>query len=172
MKRRVVRCGMVALGFWLAISAGGCTNTSSLQNYRPRNPDEALVVATLLKIPTGIHDKNLDLVMQPYADDVYIGNFYKYLGVAGPSASLTITKVELRIAYAQLFRAVKEVSMDVIDFRVTVQGDRAVAEARTELLPMVESGRKEHQPDVIRNDILWRLKRTPNGWKIQEEIYQ
>ena len=53
-----------------------------------------------------------------------------------------------------------------------VQGDRAVAEATTDMLIKVESGRKESKSDVVRNEVTWRLKRGPLGWKIQEEIFR
>jgi ketosteroid isomerase-like protein len=61
--------------------------------------------------------------------------------------------------------------MDVLDFRLAVQGDRAVAEAYTELLTKLEAGRKESRQDVIRNVVTWRLRRSPLGWKIHEEIF-
>jgi hypothetical protein len=66
---------------------------------------------------------------------------------------------------------VKEISMDVRDFRLLVQGDRAVAEAWTELLVKVEAGRKESRENLFRNDVTWRLKRGPLGWRVQEEIF-
>jgi hypothetical protein len=79
----------------------------------------------------------------------------------------------LRDAYFQLFRAVKEMDMDVRDFRLTISGDRAVAEGRTELSMKVERSRGESKrPELLLNDVLWRLKRGPAGWKIQEEIFQ
>ncbi|MBS1116071.1 MAG: hypothetical protein H6Q87_455, partial [candidate division NC10 bacterium] len=49
--------------------------------------------------------------------------------------------------------------------------DRAVAEAYTELLTKIEAGRKENRQDVIRNEVTWRLRRSPLGWKIHEEIF-
>jgi ketosteroid isomerase-like protein len=76
------------------------------------------------------------------------------------------------VAYSELFRASKEISMDVKDFRLTRGGDRAVAEARTELLLKLEGGRREKKDQVFVNDVTWRLRRTPGGWKIVEEIWQ
>ena len=49
---------------------------------------------------------------------------------------------------------------------------RAVAEARTELLFKMEAGRGERREQVFVNDVTWRLRRTPGGWKIVEEIWQ
>ena len=109
--------------------------------------------------------------MQAYADDAYIGNFNRYLGVATDRSALRIGKPELRQAYTQTFRAVKEIDMDVKDFRLTVQGDRAVAEAFTELIVKQEAGRKEAKQNVVRNEVTWRLKRGPMGWQIQEEVF-
>ncbi len=111
--------------------------------------------------------------MQAYADDLYVGNFNKFLGVAKDTSAMRIGKPELRQAYIQVFRSpsVKEISMDVKDFRLIVQGDRAVAEANTELLTKVEAGRKESRDDLMRNEVTWRLKRSPLGWRIQEEIF-
>lgn len=131
-----------------------------------------MVVATLLRIPNGIKARSLDLLMQPYADDVYIGNFQRYLGVAGPGAPLSLTKADLRAAYAQVLKGAKDLSMDVRDLRLTVSGDRAVAEARTELLYKFEASRREARQELFRNDVTWRLRRTPAGWKIAEEIWQ
>jgi ketosteroid isomerase-like protein len=162
----------MALGLWLVLAVPSCATGPSLESYQPKDRDEALVVSTLLKIPNGIKGKSLDLLMQPYADDVYIGNFQKYLGVAGPTAPLSLTKADLRAVYAEIFRGAKEVSMDVKDLRLTVTGDRAVAEARTELLYKLEAGRREARQQIYRNDVTWRLKRTPAGWKIVEEIWQ
>jgi ketosteroid isomerase-like protein len=110
--------------------------------------------------------------MQSYGDDLYVGNFNKFLGVATDTSAMRIGKPELRQAYVQVFRSVKEISMDVRDFRLVVQGDRAVAEAWTELLVKVEAGRKESKAgDLVRNEVTWRLKRGPLGWRVQEEIF-
>lgn len=155
---------------WLAVAAAGCAGTS-LESYKPQNNDETLVVAQLKKIPAGVKAKSVDVLMQPYAEDLYVGNFHKYLGVAGAQASTRIGKAELRQAYAQVFRAVKDISMDVRDFRLTVQGDRAVAEAYTEMLIKVEAGKRESREELIRNEVTWRMKRGPMGWRIHEEIF-
>lgn len=155
---------------WLALVVSGCAGTS-LESYKPKGSDEEIIVATLLKIPKGIKAKSPDLVMQAYADDLYVGNFNRFIGVANDPAAIRIGKPELRQAYTQTFRAVKEISMDVQDFRLIVQGDRAVAEANTELLIAVEAGRKENRSELIRNEVTWRLKRGPLGWRVQEEIF-
>ena len=161
---------LLAATLWLTLAAAGCASTS-LESYKPRDNDEVLVVATLKKIPAGIQAKSVELLMQAYADDVYVGNFNRYLGVATDRSALRVGKAELRQAYAQVFRAVKEISMDVKEFRLNLQGDRAVAECYTELLTKVEAGRKESKQDLIRNEVTWRLKRGPMGWRIQEEIF-
>jgi hypothetical protein len=166
-----VRHGRLVVGLLLALSLSGCVSRHLMKDYEPKDPEEAQVMSTLLKIPAGINGRSVDTIMQPYAEDVYIGNFHKYLGVASASAPRTITKADLRSAYTQLFKAVKDLSLDVVNFRLTLTGDRAVAEARFELLMKMEAGRLESRQETIRNDILWRLKRTPAGWKIQEEIY-
>lgn len=159
------------LNLWLALLLTGCAGTS-LQSYQPKNNDEALIVATLTRISDGIKAKSVEAVMSAYADDVYIGNFNLYLGVATDRSAARIGKPELRQAYTQTFKAVKEISMDVKEFRLTLQGDRAVVEAATELSVSVEAGRKESkQANVVRNEVTWRLKRGPMGWRIQEEIF-
>jgi len=61
--------------------------------------------------------------------------------------------------------------MDVRDFRLVLQGDRASVEAYTELLVKKEAGRKESREELIRNEVTWRLKRGPLGWKIHEEVF-
>jgi ketosteroid isomerase-like protein len=156
----------------VSVFLSGCASSPSLQSYQPKNQDEALVVSALMKIPNGIKFRSLDLILQPYADDVYIGNFQKYLGVAGPTAPLSISKADLRSVYTQVFRGAKEVDMDVKEFQLTVMGDRAVALAATELLFKVERGRKETGKEIYRNEVTWRLRRTPAGWKIVEEIWR
>jgi len=155
---------------WLALVATGCAGTS-LESYKPKGSDEEIIVATLMKIPNGIKAKSVELVMQAYSDDLYVGNFNKFIGVATDPSAMRIGKPELRQAYFQTFRAVKEISMDVRDFRLLVQGDRAVAEAWTELLVKVEAGRKESRDNLFRNEVTWRLKRGPLGWRVQEEIF-
>ena len=167
-----MRHGTVVVGLLLALTLSGCLSRGGIRDYEPKNPEEAQVVSELLKVATGINNKAVDILMQPYADDVYVGNFHKYLGVAARSAPRTISKADLRSAYTQLFKSVKELSLDVINFKLTLSGDRAVAEARFELLVKLEAGKFEAKQETIRNDVLWRLKRTPAGWKIQEEIYQ
>ncbi len=157
---------------WLSVLLSGCASHPSLESYQPKNPDEARVVATLLKIPNGIKARDLDLILQPYADDVYVGNFHKYLGVAGPTAPLRLSKADLRPVYTQVFRSAKEVEMDVKDFQLTLTGDRAVAQAATELLFKVERGRGEKGKEIFRNEVTWRLRRTPAGWKIVEEMWR
>jgi ketosteroid isomerase-like protein len=154
----------------LALVAAGCT-TMTLESYKPKNNDETLIVATLMKIPNGIKAKSADILMQAYADDLYVQNFNKYLGVATDTSAIRIGKPELRQAYIQVFRSVKEISMGVKEFRLVVDRDRAVAEGYTELLTKVEAGKKESREQVIVNEVTWRLKRGPLGWRVQEEIF-
>lgn len=161
----------LSLGFLLAFAVSGCA-APSLDSYQPNNQDEAQIVTSLMKIPNGIKARSVELLLQPYADDAYIGNFQKYLGVAGPTAPLSISKADLRSVYTQVLRSAKEVDMDVKDFQLTVMGDRAVAQAATELLFKVERGRKETGKEIFRNEVTWRLRRTPAGWKIVEEIWR
>ncbi len=164
------------LGCLLAFAVSGCA-APSLDTYQPKNQDETQIVTSLMRIPNGVKARSVELLMQPYADDAYVGNFQKYLGVAGPTAAVSLSKAELRATYAQLFRSIKDISMDVKDFRLTLTGDRATVEARTELPFKAEAGRGEKkksgkQEDVLVNDVTWRLRRTPNGWKIVEEIWR
>ena len=154
----------------LGFLASGCAS-GSLESFKTKTTDEAQILTVLMKFQTGVNTKSVDTLMQPYAEDVYVGNFHKYFGVASPGANMRVSKPELRQAYVQLFKYVKEISVDVKDFTLKVQGDRAVAEATTDLLIKVESGRKEAKSEVIRNEVTWRLKRGPLGWKIQEEIF-
>ena len=162
---------MMAMPLCVALIATGCASMS-LKSYKPKTDDEAQVVSALMRISKGMEIKSVEVVMQPYADDVYIGNFQKYLGVASPGAPTRVSKLELTQAYVQLFKSLKELSMDITEFRLTVSGDRAVAEGRVEILYKIEAGRNEARSDYIRNDVTWRLKRTPLGWKIAEEVYQ
>jgi hypothetical protein len=156
----------------LALFWAGCAPTL-IQNYKPKDATEAQIVTQLVKIPNGLKAHNVDLMMQPYADDVYIANFSKYLGVAGPTAPLSISKAELRATYGQLFRVQGEVSMDVKNLKLIVTGDRATAEAYTETLFKQEAGRGESKKgQLYRNDVIWRLRRTPLGWQIYEEVWQ
>ena len=167
-----MRHGTLVAGLLLALLLSGCISRYDIRNFKPKTPDETQVMSALLKIPTGMNNKSVDILMQPYAEDVYIGNFHKYLGVASPSAPRTISKADLRNAYTQLFKSVKDLSLDVVNFHLTVTGDRAAAEARYELLMRLEATRMDPKQETIRNDVLWRLKRTPAGWKIEEEIYE
>lgn len=160
----------VLFSLWLALVVTGCAG-NTLQSYQPKNNDEALVVATLTRISDGIKAKSVEAVMSAYADDAYIGNFNRYLGVATDRSAVRIGKPELRQAYTQTFRAVKEIALDVKEFRLTLQGDRAVVEAATELIVSVEAGKKEARQNIVRNEVTWRLKRGPMGWRIQEEVF-
>ncbi len=156
----------------LALLWAGCA-APLIQNYQPKDATEAQIVAQLVKIPNGLKARNVDLMMQPYADDVYIANFSKYLGVASPTAPLSISKPELRATYWQLLRSQAELSMDVKDLKLTVTGDRATAEAYTELLFKQEAGRGESKKgQLYKNDVIWRLRRTALGWRIYEEVWQ
>jgi len=159
------------VGILLAFAVSGCASTT-LDTYRPKDKDEAQIVSILLRIPEGIKDRSVSLLLLPYAEDVHVGNFQKYLGVASPTAPLSLSKADLRVAYSELFRSVKNISMDVKDFRLTRSGDHAAAEARTELLIKLEGGRKEKKDQVFANDVTWRLRRTPGGWKIVEETWR
>ncbi len=162
---------MTAMTLCVALIATGCASMS-LKAYKPKTEDEAQVVSVLMRISKGMEMKSVEVVMLPYADDVYIGNFNRYLGVATPGAPTRISKPELAQAYFQLFRSTKDLSMDITEFRLAVSGDRAVAEGRLELFYKIEAGRNEAKSDYIRNDVTWRLKRTPLGWKILEEVYR
>jgi ketosteroid isomerase-like protein len=172
MTRRLrVTSRITAMTLCVALIATGCASTS-LKSYKPKTDDETQVVSALMRISRGMEIKSMETLMQPYADDVYIGNFQKYIGVSSPGAPTRVSKLELAQAYLQLFKSTKELSMDITEFRVTVSGDRAVAEGRVEILYKIEAGRKEARSDYIRNDVTWRLKRTPLGWKVVEEVYQ
>jgi ketosteroid isomerase-like protein len=163
---------LTALGILAILALSGCVTSPSLESYRPKDQEEAQVITMLMRIPNGIKSRSVELIMQPYAEDVYIGNFQKYLGVAGPTAPVRISKAELRSVYTEVFRGAKDVSMDVKEFRVAVKGDRAIAEAKTEMLYKIEAGRRESRQQLFRNDVTWQLRRTPAGWKIVEEIWQ
>jgi len=167
-----MRRTLTALSPLLALAIAGCAMSPKLESYRPKDADETAIVSTLRKIPYGINAKALDVLLQPYAEDVYVGNFYKYLGAAGPTAPLSISRADLRGVYTDLFRATKGISLDVKDFRLSVTGERAVAFARTELLLTQEGGRREEKERLFVNDVTWRLRRTAAGWKIVEEIWQ
>ncbi len=169
----MVRCGKLGWGVLLALGLSACAS-ATIQSYQPKNQDERLVVAAIMKIPDGINNRSLDIIMQPYAEDAYIGNFQKYLGVVAPGAPISSNKRELRATYAELFKNVnvKNLNMVLRNFHVVVSGDRAVAEGRTELSYKTEGSREDRREEVLLNDVLWRLQRTPAGWKIKEEIYQ
>ncbi|MCX5733120.1 MAG: nuclear transport factor 2 family protein [candidate division NC10 bacterium] len=162
---------MMAMTLCVALIATGCASTS-LKSYKPKTDDETQVISVLMRISRGMESKSMETLLQPYADDVYIGNFQKYIGVSSPGAPTRVSKLELAQAYVQLFKSTKELSMDITEFRLTVSGDRAVAEGRLEILYKIEAGRKEARSDYIRADVTWRLKRTPLGWKIAEEVFQ
>jgi ketosteroid isomerase-like protein len=172
MTRRLrVISRMMAVSLSVALIATGCASMS-LKAYKPKSDDETQIVSLLMRISKGMEIKSIQVLMLPYADDVYIGNFQKYIGVASPGAPIRVSKAELAQAYSQLFKSTKELSMDITEFRLTVSGDRAVAEGRAEVLYKTEAGRGEAHSDYIRADVTWRLKRTPLGWKIVEEVYQ
>jgi ketosteroid isomerase-like protein len=172
MTRRLrVISRMMAVSLSVALIATGCASMS-LKAYKPKSDDETQIVSLLMRISKGMEIKSIQVLMLPYADDVYIGNFQKYIGVASPGATIRVSKAELAQAYSQLFKSTKELSMDITDFRLTVSGDRAVAEGRVEVLYKTEAGRGEAHSDYIRADVTWRLRRTPLGWKIAEEVFQ
>jgi ketosteroid isomerase-like protein len=151
----------------------GCGGPPKLVSFKAKNQDEAVIASQIMKIQSGLNMKSVDLMMQPYMEDAYIGNFHKYLGIASPGAFRSISKSQLRGAYSDLFRGVKEISMEIVDFQLTVAGDRAAAQGRIEMVYKIEKGKGERKdPDVLINEVIWRLKRTPEGWKIQEEIFQ
>lgn len=166
MKSRVVIIALCA-----ALVATGCASVS-LKSYKPKSDDEAHVLSVLMRISRGMEIKSIEVVMLPYADDLYVGNFNKYIGLSSPGSPIRVSKLELAQAYVQLFKSTKELSMDITEFQLTVSGDRAVALGRLELLYKLEAGKKEARSDYIRNDVTWKLKRTPLGWKIFEEVYQ
>ena len=162
---------MMAMTLCVALVATGCASMS-LKSYKPKTDDETQVVSMMMRISKGMEIKSMETLLQPYADDVYIGNFHKYIGVSTPGAPTRVSKLELAQAYLQLFKSTKELSMDITEFHLTVSGDRAVAMGRLEILYRIEAAKKEARSDYIRADVTWRLKRTPLGWKIVEEVYQ
>ncbi|MBI4537559.1 MAG: hypothetical protein HY712_06340 [candidate division NC10 bacterium] len=163
-------CRFFAFSLGFALLAGGCAAT--LENYRAKSPDEAQILVTLMRIPNGISARSVDTILLAYADDAYVGNFNKYLGGIGRSNKTTLRKPDLRMVYGTLFKETKDTSMDVKEFQLSVSGDRAVAEGYLETLVKTEGGRQDRREEVIRNHVLWRLQRTPFGWRIKEEIYQ
>lgn len=165
MIHRVLPLGLAVL------LLAGCASTN-LEAYRPKNQDEAQIAALLLRIPNGIKSRSIETLLIAYADDLYVGNFHRYIGVAPRGMSGAIRKSDLPGIYQQLFRSVKDVSLQYKDVEMTVSGDRATVTASSELSILMEAGRGESKdPEIVRNNILWRLSRTPLGWKIREEIY-
>jgi ketosteroid isomerase-like protein len=162
---------------WLVIGTlvvlAGCTQVT-VSNYPAKTQDEEQIVQVFNRIAGGVKSQSPNLIMQAYADDVYVGNFNKWVGVSKERENTSLNKAGLRQVYVKLFRAtsVKEMSMEITRFQVTVTGDRASATGRTEIRFKLEAARKEAREDTILNDVLWRLKRGPGGWKIVEEIYQ
>jgi ketosteroid isomerase-like protein len=167
-----VRYGTLIVGLLLALTLSSCISRYDIRNFEPKNTEEAQVLSALLKIPTGINSKTIEIVMQPYAEDVYIGNFHKYLGIAAAGAPRTISKADLRSAYTQLFKSVKGLRLDLVNFSLTATPDRATAQARMELQLNLEATKLDPKQETLRNDVLWRLRRTPSGWRIEEEIYE
>ncbi len=166
-----MRYRSVVLSFGLMLAASACA-PQTIETYKPKDQDEAIIVSMLMRIPDGIKARSVDLILQPYADNVYVGNFQKYIGVAGPTAPLSLSKRDLRMAYTDLLKSSKNISMIVRDFQLNVSGNRAVAEARTELILHVEAAKKEERQRTFLNDVLWRMQHTAAGWKIVEEIWQ
>ena len=156
----------------LVLIGAGCA-PPVIQNYEPKDATEAQIVAQLIKIPNGLKARNVDLMMQPYADDVYIANFSKYLGVASPTAPLSLSKTELRATYGELLHSKADLSMDVKNLKLIIAGERATAEAYTELLFKQEAGKGESKKgQLFKNYVTWRLKKTPLGWRIVEEVWE
>jgi hypothetical protein len=150
--------------------AAGCATT--LENYKAKTPEEAQVLATLMRIPNGLKARSVETILLAYADDAYIGNFHKNIGIANPGARTTMKKADLRYVYADLIKNTIDIALEVKEFRLSIKGDRAVAEGDVEFVIKVEGGRQDKREQVIRNQILWRIQRTPHGWRIKEEIYQ
>jgi ketosteroid isomerase-like protein len=166
------RLTVISLAVYSLLLAG-CGGPPTLERFKPANQDEAVIASQILKIQNGINTRSLDLVMQPYAEDAFIGNFHKYLGVATPGALRSVTRVQLRMAYNDLFRAVKEVSIEITNFRLTISGNSAAALGKVEMVYSVERSRGDSKrPDIVQNEVLWRMKKGPTGWRIAEEIYQ
>jgi hypothetical protein len=154
----------------LCLFATGCATT--LENYKANSAEEAQVLAALMRIPNGIKARSVETILLAYADDAYIGNFYKNIGIASPGERTSMKKADLRYVYADLFKNTKDVALEVKGFRLSVSGNRAVAEGDAEFLLKLEGGRQDKREEILRNSILWRLQRTPHGWRIKEEIYQ
>jgi len=161
----------IVLSVGLLLTASGCAPVT-LETYKPKDQDEAFIVSSLVRIPNGMKARSVEIMMQPYADDVYIGNFSKYIGIAGPSAPLSISKRELRAAYTDLFKASKDITLTVKDLRLKVSGNTATVEAATDLEMQLEATKYEERKQTVRNEVVWRMRRTAGGWKIVEEIWQ
>ena len=164
----------LALWFSVAIAMTGCA-ANSIENFKGKNSDETQIAGLIRRIPDGIKARSLNIVMLPYTDDVYIGNFHKYLGIAALGAPIRVSKNELRQVYTQFFKNSKEFSADIRDFQVTVQGDRATAEGLLDVQWQLQGEvkvKKDERQVTIQNPVLWRLRRGPDGWRIYEEIYQ
>jgi len=153
-----------------ALLAGGCAVT--LETYKAKSPEEGQVLTSLMRLPNGIRARSVDTLLLAYAEDAYIGNFHKNIGMASPGSRPTLKKSDLRAFYADLFKNTKDVSLEVKEFQLSVSGDRAVAQGYAEFLIKVEGGKQDKREITNRNNVLWRLQRTPLGWRIKEEIYQ
>ena len=95
---------MMAVPLCTALIVTGCAGVS-LKSYKPKTDDETRIVSILMRISKGMEIKSIEVLMLPYADDVYIGNFQKYIGVSSPGAPTHVSKLELAQAYLQLFKA-------------------------------------------------------------------
>ena len=168
-----MRSRTVGFAVGMLFALAGCS-AMTLSNYTPKSADEEQIVQVFRKIQQGVNSRSPDIVMQAYADDLYVGNYNKWVGVSRERQNTSLDKAGLRQVYTKLFKAssVKDISMEITGFKLTVTGDRAAAEGRQELRARLEAGRRESRDDNIRNDVVWRLKRGPGGWKIVEEVYQ
>ncbi|MBI4841957.1 MAG: hypothetical protein HY803_12950, partial [candidate division NC10 bacterium] len=52
----------LSVGLLLALAVSGCVASSTLDGYRAKNQDEALVVSMLLKIPNGIKARSVEMI--------------------------------------------------------------------------------------------------------------
>jgi len=162
----------IVLCLSLALILSACAMGPTLKNYKPKNQEETMVVAMLQRIPAGVKAKSLDIIMQAYDEDVFVGNFRKYLGVATPDSPSSLRgKDQVRQVYRAILSGVKDVSLVVRDFTLRVSGNHASAEGWIEMALKLEAGRGEAKEELVRNNVLWRLRRTPLGWKIYEEIF-
>jgi ketosteroid isomerase-like protein len=157
----------------VAILLAGCATGTSLTGYSPKTPEERLIVSTLQRIPAGVGTRSIETILQAYDDNVYVGNFHKYLGVAGPGSPTSLRgREQVRQVYASILRSVKDISLEVRDFRLTVSGERAVATGWIEMTLKMEAARGEPRSELVRNNVTWRVRRTPAGWKIVEEVFE